>query len=365
MQQVSNLIQQGYSEMQSKAILLFIDHLKATGVTKDNVFRWQLAQIQNLDVVTADIIKLANQYTGTSAKDIRKLIKENGGIVASEMASNLTNQGQTSSGGSTVSPMLNNLYNTTKQQLDKYINEGLITKDINRNIATQQYVDIVNDTTNQVASGYKTFDEALNDAMYNLNDKGLNSAFTGKNGNKWSQETYLRQLLNTATHRAYNDARREVMDDFGIELCEMSQHMASRPACAFIQGRVVDMTQNHKHPRYPNVYDYGYQEPAGTDGINCTHIFYPFIEGISEPHGQTIDPATAIENGKKQQYQRLLERNVRKNKQKLEIAKKLDDKQGMMKYQSKKQIFQSKLRDHVKANKKNGAFRDYQREKTY
>ncbi|MGN8987964.1 phage minor capsid protein, partial [Ligilactobacillus salivarius] len=54
----------------------------------------------------------------------------------------------------------------------------------------------------------------------------------------------------------------------------MSSYPNSRKACAYIQGKVVNIVpidDPNYNDKYDSIYNHGYGEPAGTLGINCRH----------------------------------------------------------------------------------------------
>ena len=158
-------------------------------------------------------------------------------------------------------------------------------------------------------------------------------------------------LMRNTTSRVYNDLRIQSMKEFDSVLCSMSEHNAARPACAPIQGKVVCIVPK-SDPRckreYPNIYDYGYGTPAGTQGVNCGHDLSVYIEGVSQPVKQTIDPEQAVKNMKIQQKQRYYERQVRHLKGKKSAALKLNDHDSASRFQAGIRGYQAKLRQIVK-----------------
>ncbi|MEO2721949.1 phage minor capsid protein, partial [Enterococcus faecium] len=107
----------------------------------------------------------------------------------------------------------------------------------------------------------------------------------------------------------------------------------------------------------------GYGTPGGTFGINCTHIKWPYIPGVNTNNQPQYDRQESVSNGKIQQKQRALERRVREEKRKLELAKELGDEQGILKYKLSVRKYQSAVKKIVNDN--NFLGRDYAREKIY
>lgn len=84
--------------------------------------------------------------------------------------------------------------------------------------------------------------------------------------------------------------------------------------------------------------------------INCSHILNPYIKGISHNYAEQYDPKKAVKNMKVQQKQRYLERGVRKAKRKLQLAKRMNDQDGISKFSASVRGYQAKLRQIVKDN---------------
>ena len=160
------------------------------------------------------------------------------------------------------------------------------------------------------------------------------------------------------------------MSDFDMHLALMSAHPNSRPACAPIQGHVVNLvpaSDTTFNPHYDTIYDHGYGDPAGTQGINCRHILFPYEPGVSENHQPHYDPDEAIKNGKLVQQQRARERAIRDAKKRLAVAEQFGDDQMVSQTKTLLRARQAKLRQFI--NETNAGkdppilTRDYTREK--
>lgn len=57
-----------------------------------------------------------------------------------------------------------------------------------------------------------------------------------KGGHRSSIEGYTRTVITTTVNRTHHEFRTQRMQDYGQTLCAMSWHVASREACAPIQG---------------------------------------------------------------------------------------------------------------------------------
>lgn len=109
----------------------------------------------------------------------------------------------------------------------------------------------------------------------------------------------------------------------------MSAHPNARPACAYIQGHIVNVVSPESpdyNPKYDSIYNHGYGTPAGTLGINCRHVLTPYTSGINTNNQPQYDPKEAIKRGNLHQQQRAYERTIRQAKKKLLAAQYADKK---------------------------------------
>jgi hypothetical protein len=98
---------------------------------------------------------------------------------------------------------------------------------------------------------------------------------------------------------------------------------------------------------YPSIYDFGYGEPGGIRGINCRHMFFPFIDGINENNQPQYDQETMKKNREISQKQRYMERQIRKAKREYNIAEEIGDPDAIRKARNKILTRQAKIREFV------------------
>lgn len=119
--------------------------------------------------------------------------------------------------------------------------------------------------------------------------------------------------------------------------------------------------------RYDSIYNHGYGEPWGTQGINCFHRLFPFVPGVSINHQPQYDPDEAIKNGKIVQQQRARERAIRDAKHRLAVAEELGDEKMINQTKTLIRARQAKMREFIKSTnhgrKVQLLHRDYSREK--
>lgn len=222
------------------------------------------------------------------------------------------------------------------------------------------FLDTVNKIVSYVATGIKTPQQAMRDALTDAGSKGL-TVFTAKNGAQWSTESYLNMVtrtMNSKISNAMEDARRR---EYGVEYIEVSSHSGARPRCAPYQGRIYyDGYGDDPLDEYPNFSETSYGEAAGLFGINCGHHKYPYIPGMSK---QRYFPYDKAENDKayaESQYQRKLERDVRQIKRERAILAAAKDVEGAKIASQRLKQKQGELRQFIKQT---GRTRHYNREK--
>ncbi|WP_407855535.1 phage minor capsid protein [Enterococcus hailinensis] len=368
MQKTANSIINIYSELEDRIFNIIIKALKQSrfqDVAKEDVLLWQVNQLSKMGTLNDKVIDLLASYTGETQEAIEQLIKGNGVKVVNEIDRELERMVHKSVPVSDdVNKILDSLVRQTFKDLNNNVNQTLITTNFNENAVMRAYQAILKQSTLESMTGLKTHEKAVKDNVYKMVDMGIKSGFTDKAGREWSMEAYSRTVVQTTSHRTFNDLRLKRMEDFDCVTALMSSHPAARKACATIQGDWVLVVPKNKAPdefkHLPSIYDHGYGEPDGTQGINCTHILYPGRPDVNTNNQPQYDADEAQENAEIQQKQRKLERDVRYQKKRMNAALKLEDPETV---QMCKQVISNKqkqLRELINDNE--FLVRDYSRE---
>ena len=194
---------------------------------------------------------------------------------------------------------------------------------------------MLNKAAGKTVSGIESRQAAMRQCIKELSDKGI-PAFVDKRGREWSPEAYVNMAIRTTAVNTAQQAQFDRMDDYGLNLVEVSSHSGARPKCAKDQGKIFNRsggggytTDLHgRKIRYYAWSESSYGEPDGILGINCGHQIYPFTPGVSY---QTYFPEPEEENAeayKKSQQQRELERRVRKSKRECMMLETAGDPEG-------------------------------------
>ena len=349
-----------YVKLQQKIFYLLIDSFKTTRPElvnqddPDSILEWRLRALSKIGALTKDTIKLASNTSGKNESYIYELIKNDGLEVAKNINAELS---EALKQKQSVSPEVNSIISSyaaqTFRDIDNNVNQSLLSTNYSKNGAVRTYQDIINQTALEVQTGLKTPNRALKDNIYKWRDNGIKTALVDKAGHNWSLEGYTRTVIRSTAARTYNDLRIQSMKDFDSPLAVMSSHPAARPACAPIQGKIVNIVPRESakfDPEYPSIYDHGYGTPGGCFGINCGHKLYPYIKGVSHNYQKQYDSKKAVEKMKVQQKQRYYERNIRRLKYDLDLAKRQNDVDSIRKFNQAIRGYQAKLRDLVKDN---------------
>jgi len=368
MQKAANSIINIYSELEDRIFNIIIKALKQSrfqDVAKEDVLLWQVNQLSKMGTLNDKVIDLLASYTGETQEAIEQLIKGNGVKVVNEIDRELERMVHKSVAVSDdVNKILDSLVRQTFKDLNNNVNQTLITTNFNENAVMRAYQAILKQSTLESMTGLKTHEKAIRDNVYKMVDMGIKSGFVDKAGREWSMEAYSRTVVQTTSHRTFNDLRLQRMEDFECVTALMSSHPSARKACATIQGDWVLVVPKNEAPEefkhLPSIYDHGYGEHGGTQGINCTHILYPGRPDVNTNNQPQYDPKEAQENADIQKKQRKLERDIRYQKKRMNAALELEDPETV---QICKQVIankQKQLRELI--NEHDFLVRDYSRE---
>ncbi|PIO83553.1 hypothetical protein BSQ39_08240 [Loigolactobacillus backii] len=347
-----------------------VDMIKAShyeNIDKDSALLWQAQQLPKASLLNQQMIQVLAKYSGVSEKQIDRLVTNDGLVVSDEIDQQLIQMtGQRHLINPQSATLLKSLRDQMFRNLNNVTNQTLITTNYHQSAAMLAYQKVVTQSTVETVVGLKTHEKAIYDNIYKMIKQGITTPLIDKGGHRWSLEAYSRTVIESTSNRVYNSVRMQGMDAYNITLATMDAHPASRPACAPIQGHIVNTVSSGDsrfNSQYDSIYNHGFGEAAGTFGINCKHHMFPFVEGVSTNsfEGTAPDPDVAIANSQIQARQRLLERSIRKDKQLINAADKLGDQQGLAHYKAQLANHRSVLRQHVAEN--DFLHRDYSREK--
>ncbi|MCP1285387.1 phage minor capsid protein [Bacillus sp. S0635] len=328
---------------------------------ESDIQSWQFKKLTELGALNDEHMRIIANHTGRTSKEIRKLLMTAGYTAVEEfepMYKDAIKDGAPLRLPSAVqdSTQLFSILTAFEQQAKvtfNLVNTTLLDQ------SQQIYLDIINKTTAKVLTNIYTPKDALRATAAEWAEKGI-PALIDKKGRSWSTEAYVNMVTRTMSNNVANEMQLTRMDDYKVDLIEVSSHIGARPLCAPYQGRIF--SRSGKSKKYPALSSTSYGKAAGLCGINCHHIFYPYIPGYSK---QTYQPYDSGENAKayrESQIQRSLERDIRKAKRKLKMMEEMKDKKGIAMAKQDIRDGQEAMREFIKFT---GRTRRYNREKPY
>ena len=208
-------------------------------------------------------------------------------------------------------------------------------------------------------TGTVSLDQAIDMATKDFLAKGID-AITYSDGKKVNIASYAEMALRTANHRAYLMGEGKKRQELGLSLVVVSAHATACEFCIPWQGKII----------IDDVYGGG-SEDAGDYPLlseameekflhpNCRHNLSTYFPGITTLP-KVPDPEKALENYKKEQHQRALERAIREQKR---IVAGTVDSDTLKEEKKKLAALQAEMREYLKANPQ--LRRAYRREKIY
>lgn len=226
-----------------------------------------------------------------------------------------------------------------------------------QNIAQEAW-SILNSGAGGVVSGIEARQQAVRRCVRQLNDKGI-PAFVDKRGREWTPEAYVNMAMRNTARSAAEEVQDARIKDAGCNLIQIDSHSGARPKCAKDQGKIFDLNNGSgytedlhgKKIRYYPWKSSSYGEPDGILGINCRHHKWPFIPGVNvQRYFPTEDMDANDKLYKQTQVQRVLERDVRKQKRECMMLDAAGDQDGFEEAAVKLKSKEAQLKDYVDKN---------------
>lgn len=310
---------------------------------------WQLEKMQQMHMLNEENLRLISKYSGVAEEQLRYIVENEGLKLYTDTKQQLLEDlGRGSAGNSNhIQEILADYASQAVGDIHNLINTTLPMSVIGA------YKGIVEQSVARVVTGLSTADKAISDTVMQWQEKGF-QGFKDRAGRNWKIDNYARTVIKTTTYRTYREMRTRPAEELGIDTFYFSKKASARKSCAPLQHHIV--TTGHARTEHGEhilaLSDYGYGRPEGCLGINCGHMLTPFIPGANyKPDlGEDVaevTPEQAEENANAEAKQRVLERSIRANKEKLHVAEKLGDKELIDKYKSKIGTQKSALKDYI------------------
>jgi hypothetical protein len=362
LQRLSDPVIDVYLDIEYELLMNIAKRLKKhhTLLTEDDIESWQMASLNEVESLSTENLQTIAEYSNKTADEVRKQLNK-AGYDSIRDNEEILQQGVRTGRLDDAPPVMESA--ALLSILEAYERQALNTFNlVNTTMldqSRQAYVDILNQTAGQVMSGNVTGQQALRSTISQWSEGGV-PALVDRAGKRWSPEAYTSMIFRSTSNSVANDMQNARMDEYDVDLVEISAHDGARPLCAPYQGRVFSRSGND--PDYPALSDTTIGEPAGLFGVNCGHRQYPFIKGISK---KTYEPKDDAENERiyeESQKQRYLERQIRYAKREENMLAEIGDREGAERAHRKMLDRQANQREFIK---RTGRTRRYDRERLH
>lgn len=317
---------------------------------------WQIDKLSQLGQLRTEQLKVLAKYAGMTILELKKFIRETGIAELNEF--DRINKPLIDAMNGYIEPS-GNLYDRLlafeKQASSSFnfVNTNLV------NSSEQVYVDIVTKSATRSMTGNITMQQAVAEIAKEWGQIGI-PALIDKAGKRWSVEAYVRMVtLNTSKNVAVQ-MQNDRLDDYGLDLVEISSHVGSRPSHIDYQGKIF--SRSGKSKKYPSLLKTSYGDIDGiVTGTNCQHKMYGYMDGVSIQRNFPYDKEESIEKYEQSQKQRRYEREIRKAKKEQQLIKAMElDKKEIDRIEALIKKREDRMKQFIKET---GRKRRYDREK--
>jgi hypothetical protein len=360
-QQLAMPVVEVYLAIEEQILINIAKQLKeGKKLMEDDIHSWQLKKMMELGTLTQQNIITIAKHAGMAVNEVSKMLEEAGYSAVDEIEGDLAEAVQMgvaiqppAIAESTAIAAVLTAYQRQARDVFNLVNTTMLQQ------AEQAYIDILNQTVGKVLTGVQTPQQALRETTARWAEHGI-PALIDRKGRKWTTEAYVNTVMRSMSNRIANEMQDARMDDYDVDLIEVSSHLDARPKCAPYQGRIY--SRSGRHPKYPPLSSTSYGDPAGLFGINCRHVKYPYIEGVSKQRFHPYDLKEVSKAYKQSQKQRYLERQIRYAKRELKMMEALGDQEGIKAARAKVRERQANMRRFIEET---GLKRNYEREQVY
>lgn len=303
--------------------------------TLGGTLEWRLKKLDELGTFSNDMVELISEYTNKSKKEILQMLEE-----AQENTFNIDYLNKAYENGMIKvnpmkvlkSPAFENIISNSYKELNKTFR--MINTKALENV-NQSYMDIINTTYVEVASGVFDYQSSIKRALNKMAEKGIKCAsYERKDGTivKYSLQGTIKRDIVTAIIQTACKSSMKMCEELEAEYVEVTSHLGARTGDgihpisnhAHWQGKVYKLKGSDK---YDNFYtSTGYGDILGLGGVNCRHNFYPYFPGIDEPSQPHYDEEENKKEYERQQKENRLNRKKQQQKRIKEVAIHNEDK---------------------------------------
>lgn len=347
---ISEPIEQLYSDLTDELLINIARHLSKSTATWSALH--EIETLEEMGQLTQENIEIINTYVAKMPEEIKKAMNESRLEALGEIENKLQ---QAADNGYLTKPVTDSTVDVVQALSNQAAEQLNLVNQTMLNTSLQQYqngiyefrqemqnaaprtiesVDDLQIAQNEIniaagktVTGTETRYNAMRKAISNLNKAGIVGYYDRAN-RAWTAEAYVNMDIRTTVHNTYIQSVQTRQQDYGSDVFQVSAHAGARPLCYPYQGKLYSWGASGgtirlgdgKTYRFEPIGETSYGEPAGLFGINCGHVPYPMIAGVSEPVKEDIQ--SKEENDKQyqdSQKQRALERQIRYAKRNVEM----------------------------------------------
>ena len=308
--------------------------------------KWQIENLQQAGYLLEDIQKDIAKATKLQQTEIAEAM-EDAGVKALDYDDKIYRDAGLSPKQLTQSPELIRLmqrnYSAT---LGEWTNFTRTTADQ----AQRLFLSELDKAYNLVSTGALSYTQAVKEVLNNIVSDGV--TITYPTGHTDTIETATLRAVRTGISQATSQIQMARAEEMGVDKFIISSHLGARPSHQVWQGKVF--TKDELKSTDDGMPALG--TATGLSGINCRHSFSPFFEGMDNPFEQ-YDSEENRNQYEKEQYQRTLERRIRKTKREV-----MGLKEGVDSAPSEEAKFVADIEYQKKAAllaKQNAEYKDY------
>lgn len=296
------------------------------GITEEKVLNWQLEKLSLLGKLNDEQLSVLSKYSGWAKEELIYFIQD---TALSELIE--FEQDEIVSQLDYIEPtttLYDRLLSLEKQAEDvsNMVNSRLIAN------SEQVYRDIITQSSARILAGTSTLQQELTRTVREWSAFGI-PVIEDKAGRQWSVEAYISMVIRATQKNVATAMQEQRMDDYDIDLIEISSHAGSRPSHFDYQGKIYSRSGRSK--KYPDLSKTSYGKIDGIiTGIHCGHSAYSYVPGISRKRYKPYDKEESEEIYKQSQKQRYLEREIRREKKALETFKAMGADENTIKEQN-------------------------------
>lgn len=353
-----------YSKIELELIKKIAEHFNINEEFINSDY-WYFEKLKELGGLNSETLKLLEEYTGKTKKELAKAMKDIGISSIPVDQLNIATKKNALLNPETI------INSTNIQNIIQYSYDEIEKSFLNLNKTIQEqvrktYTDIITETYIKTNAGVCSYQEAILDSLDKLGDKGISIlTYQDKNGliKNYDVVGTIRRDLLVATRGLAGKVNEEVIKESGNHIVRVTNHFGARTGdggedytnhawwqelqffCWNYDGKATE--EEKKLPDFMKHCNYG--DVRGIVGINCKHLFTVWYGSTKkEDLGFTYDENK--EQYEKTQQQRYLENGIRKWKRKQVIAKKVQDEDGYNKASLKTKEWQDRLNKFTKEN---------------